>query len=56
MTDDEKPQLNTKYPLFGATKEMLGIIPGSPIHPSEYENIYVGLYAEVMLMMRLLGR
>lgn len=38
VTEEEKLRLHTEYPLSSATKEMLGLAPGSPIHPSEDEN------------------
>lgn len=56
VTDEEKMQLNTKYPLSGATKEMLGIAPESPIHPFEDKNVYASLDAEGDDAMRLEGR
>lgn len=42
MTDDERLQLHTKYPLLGAMREMLELTPGSPTHPSKDENTVPG--------------
>lgn len=41
VSKEEKMQLNTDYPLSGATREMLGIAAGSPIRPYKDENTSV---------------